>query len=162
VTETLSRAGDPLGQLYEQRHAPMVRLAHLLTGSNAVAQDIVHDAFLKVAPHLDRLDNPSAYLRLAVVNESRQWFRHRTVEDRHARAERPGEVMVLPPELDEMWEALGVLSDRQRTVVVLRFYEDLSIRQIAEVTSWRPGTVKSHLHRALRVLREQLKGTEAR
>ena len=130
----------------------MVRLAHVLIGSNLAAQDLVQDAFLKVGVRLDGVDNPAAYLRQAVVNECRMWLRRTEVEARHARSGR--EQVDLPPELDEMWDALARLPERQRVTLVLRFYEDLPIDEIAAVLDARPGTVKSLIHRGLKSLKE--------
>ena len=143
---------DPLDNLYREQRAPMVRLAHLLTGSNLVAQDLVHDAFVKIGPRLDGLDNPGGYLRRMVVNECRMWLRHGAVEQRHQRAER--EPVALPPELDEMWTALACLPGRQRIALVCRYYEDLTVDEIADVLDCPAGTVKSLIHRGLALLRE--------
>ncbi len=60
----------------------MVRLARLLTGSVAIAEDLTHDAFVRVAPRLDSLDRPAAYLRTTVVNACRSHHRHEAVVDR--------------------------------------------------------------------------------
>lgn len=136
--------------LYRRRWAPMVRLAYLLTGTNAVAEEVVQDAFIALRERWARVEHPHAYLRAAVVN------RARTAAFREARERTStlGEhTAVLPPEVDETWERIRQLPERQRAVVVLRFYEDLSERQIAEVLGCRVGTVKSRLHRALSSLR---------
>jgi RNA polymerase sigma factor (sigma-70 family) len=66
------------------------------------------------------------------------------------------DVPVLNPELDETWSALCRLPFRHRSVVILRFYEDLSIEEIAQVLGCRLGTVKSRLHRGLEKLRSEL------
>jgi RNA polymerase sigma factor (sigma-70 family) len=152
VNEAPERAPVTLDELYREQGAAMVRLAHLLTGSNLAAADLVHDAFLKVGPRLDELDNPGGYLRRTVVNECRMWLRHDAVEQRHQRAER--ERVELPPELDEMWSALASLPDRQRVTLVCRYYEDLTIDEIADVLDCPAGTVKSLIHRGLASLRE--------
>lgn len=148
---------DPVTQLYRERHTAMVRLAHLLTGDNAVAQDLVHDAFIKVAQRFERptsspIDNPSAYLRQAVVNQCNSWHRRQAVEARHNRPE--PEPLQLGPSLDEMWTALESLSPKRRTAIVLRFYEDLPLDAVAEVMGVRPGTARSLIHRGLASLRE--------
>ena len=127
-----------LTRLYGDRYAPMVRLAHLITGSSAVAPDLVQDAFLKVAPRLAHLESPPAYLRTVVVNECRGWLRRQAVERRHQRPPEP--VLVIPPDVDEVWSALDRLTDRQRAAIVLRFYEDLSFDDIARVLDCRLGT----------------------
>jgi RNA polymerase sigma factor (sigma-70 family) len=143
---------DALAALYRSHRTPMVRLAHLLTGSNAAAQDLVQDAFVKVGPRLGGLDNPGGYLRRTVVNECRMWLRHGAVVQRHSGAERPR--VHLPPELDEMWDALAKIPDRQRIALVCRYYEDLTVDEIAGVLDCRPGTVKSLIHRGLGSLKD--------
>jgi len=145
---------DPLAALYRDRFAAMVRLAHLITGSNAVAPDLVQDAFLKISSRLDQIDQPSAYLRTTVVNECRGWMRRQAVERKHQPAE--DEPRSLPPDVDEMWLALTRLSERQRAALVLRFYQDLSLDEIARTLGCRPGTAKSLVHRGLASLKEVL------
>jgi len=136
----------------------MVRLAHLLTGNNAAAQDLVHDAFIKVAARLTDtsrpVDSPQGYLRTAVVNQCMSWHRRKAVEARHATI--PMEPIVLGPELDDTWDALTGLPPKRRTALVLRFYEDLSYADIATVMGVRPGTVRSLIHRGLASLRSEL------
>jgi RNA polymerase sigma factor (sigma-70 family) len=158
--ETAARADDVVDAgapaafetFYREHLLAMVRLAHLVTGSNAVAEDLVHDAFLKVRPRFDALDAPAAYLRRTVVNECHQWFRRRDVERRHSpQAE---EALELPAELDELWVALRQVPARRRAALFLRFYEDRSITEIAEILDCRPGTVRSLLRRGLASLRE--------
>jgi RNA polymerase sigma-70 factor (sigma-E family) len=150
-----SEAGAPeLVDLYVDRYASMVRLAHLITGSAAVAPDLVQEAFIKVAPRLDRLDSPGAYLRTTVVNECRSWLRRQGLERRHQRPQE--EALAIPPEVDEMWSALAHVAERQRAALVLRFYEDLPYEEIAEALGCRLGTAKSLVHRGLAALREVL------
>ena len=141
-----------LTRLYRDCYAPMVRLAHLITGSSAVAPDLVQDAFLKVGPRLEQLESAPAYLRTVVVNECRGWLRRQAVERRHQRPPEP--TLVIPPEVDEVWSALDQLTDRQRAAIVLRFYDDLSFDEIARVLDCRVGTAKSLVHRGLAALKE--------
>jgi DNA-directed RNA polymerase specialized sigma24 family protein len=142
-----------LQSLYRSEAIAMVRLAFLLVGSLEVAEDLVHDAFVQVAPRLERADNPGAYLRTAVVNACRGWQRRQATERRHPSDEwRPA----LPPELDETWGHVQVLPPRQRMAVVLRFYEDLTYVRIAELMGCRVGTAKATVHRAVATLRTRL------
>lgn len=131
----------------------MVRLATMLTGSEAAGSDAVHEAFIKMHRKWDRIDNHGAYLRRAVVNECNSMHRRRKVEKKHQPQPKPPS---LPAEIDETWNAVQALPSRQRTVVVLRFYEDLTVNQIAEVMNVADGTVKSQLHKALASLRKNL------
>ena len=155
------RADVALVRLYEEQLAAMTRLAHLITGSNLVAQDVVHDAFLKLSGRLDQIDTPAAYLRVIVVNESRSWLRHRAVVDRHDRSLRAADAVEpepdLPVELGRVWTAMRVLSERQRVAVVLRFWLDLPVAEVAELMDCPTGTVKSLVHRALQILEEELR-----
>ncbi len=142
-----------LATLYLSQRAGMIRLARLLTGSNAVAEDVVQEAFLKMHGAMPSPQNPEAYLRTVVTNLSRSHMRHRQVEQRIRVAPR---VAISDPEIDETWSAVCRLPFRQRAVLALRFYEDMTEADIARVLNCRPGTVKSTLHRALSRLRHDL------
>jgi RNA polymerase sigma factor (sigma-70 family) len=135
----------------------MVRLAHLLTGSPEVAEDVVHDAFAGCAGRWSTLDQPEAYVRRAVVNQAhragRQAGRDR---DKVARLGRTLPLSARQPELDETWALLRALPERQRMALVLRFYEDLPEAEIARLLECRPGTVKSLIHRGLAKVRKDL------
>lgn len=139
--------------LYHERFSPLVKLATLLTGSAAVAEEIVQDAFVRSRKALVTVDNPPAYLRVAVVNGCRSFHRRNVLA-----AHRPVDTLggPLEPELRELADVLGLLPNRQRTVLVLRYYLDLPESEIAELLSCRPGTVKSLAHRGLRRMREML------
>ncbi len=133
----------------------MVRLATLLVGSGAVAEEVVQEAFLGVSERWDRVERPGAYLRKSVVNGCAAVLRRRQLEDRH-RPEPVEPVAELPTLLVELRDALDRLSDRQRIVVVLRYFVDMTDRDIAQVLDVRPTTVRSLARRALAVLREEL------
>jgi RNA polymerase sigma factor (sigma-70 family) len=134
----------------------MVRLAHLLTGSVDLAEDVVHDAFVSCSRHWSTLDIADAYVRRAVVNHAHSTLRRAGRErDKTARYGRAMSVAVGLPELDETWDMLRRLPDRQRIALVLRFYEDLPEREIADLLGCRPGTVKSLIHRGLARVRKE-------
>jgi RNA polymerase sigma-70 factor (sigma-E family) len=149
--------GEPPGARLEEVYAAerdrLVRLAYVLTGSQAVAEDLVHDTFIRVYPRLDQLGEPGPYLRRSVVNACYSWHR-RQHRQRLTPLDPPP---AASPEQDvEMWEALGHLSPSRRTVLVLRYYLDLPEAEVAAILGWRIGTVKSATHRALRDLRRIL------
>ncbi|MGH9223773.1 MAG: SigE family RNA polymerase sigma factor [Acidimicrobiales bacterium] len=146
---------DPFGDFYRRHHGPMVRLAYLLTQSQAAAEDLVHDAFMRLQPRWGRVEQPLAYLRRAVVNACNSWHRRQRVERAHLDGAPPGPPPVFE-EPDEMWDALGGLAPRRRAVLVLRFYADLSEAATARALGCRPGTVKSLTSRALADLRRVL------
>jgi RNA polymerase sigma-70 factor (sigma-E family) len=139
-------------EVFQQQYEPMVRVAFLLVGTRAEAEEIVQDAFARVQLRWARLDSPGGYLRRCVVNRSNDILRRRRVEERLRplfRREVTSELQA-----DELGDALATLPPKRRAAVVLRYYAGLREREIAEVLGVRPGTVKSLLHRALAQLRE--------
>ncbi len=150
--------------MYAAHIASAVRLAFLITGDREAARDIAQDAFVRVAARFAELRNPDAfpaYLRAAVVNRSRDHIRklqtHRRFLARHPRREG----FTAPPDVegrDALWKALQTLPVRQRTALVLRYYEDLSERQIAHELGTSESAVKSLLTRGLDRLRGHVRG----
>jgi len=150
-----------LGRLYGQHAPEAVRLAYLLTGDRPLAEDLVQEAFVRLAGRFRDLRNPDSfewYLRRTVVNLTRSHFRRLRVERRYV--EGPGRRLPDPQEppdpgeRDALWRALGELPERQRTAIVLRYYEDLSEAQTADVMGCPVGTVKSMVSRGMDRLRE--------
>lgn len=147
----LDPADVDLARLYTEQRVPMTRLAHAITGSNAIAQEVVQDAFVRMSGARN-VREPGAYLRTVVVNLSRTALRRgtRTVA-------LPHEPLALePPELDELWHQVQRLPEKYRTALALRFYADMSEAQMAEAMGVRPGTVKSLVSRGLDLLRKEL------
>lgn len=142
-------------------HAPgAARLAYLLTGDRALAEDLVQEAFVRMFGRFRDLRQPEAfgaYLRKTVVNLSRAHLRRRGVERSYL--EKESRTASAHAELaghDEMWDALKTLRPRQRAAIVLRYYEDLSEAQTADVLGCAVGTVKSLVSRGLDQLRAGL------
>ncbi len=140
--------------LYRTQYTPMVRLAFLLVGSSEVAEELVQEAFVRIRGAVAEAASPVAYLRQAVVNACRNHHRHRAVERRSEA--RLVVTAVSEPELDHLADALRRLPDRQRAVLVLRYYLGCSEAEIADALGCRPGTVKSLASRGLGALREVL------
>ncbi len=154
VPARLAVAKPELAALYEQEQPAMLRVACLLVGSRAIAEEIVHDAFVTVGERWARIDNPGGYLRTTVVNGCRMSLRRRATERRHAPI---GELTVdAPAELVELRAALEQLTERERVVIVLRYFVDLPDAEIAAALGCRRATVRSLVHRALRTLRKEL------
>jgi RNA polymerase sigma-70 factor (sigma-E family) len=129
----------------------MVRLAFLLTGDRSASEDLVQDSFTRLQGRWEMVDDPSAYLRVAVVNACRAHHRRQ----RRERAHFPDLVLdAVSRETPMMLDALAKLPYRQRAALVLRYWEDRSEREIAEVLGCRPATVRSHVRRGLESLRE--------
>lgn len=132
----------------------MVALARLLAGELAVAEEIVQDAYVQLYRTWSSVQYPLTYLRIAVVNGCRSHGRRRAVERRHRSPAR--EPVVLDTTAIAIRDALEVLTPRQRAAVVLRYFEDLPERDIADAIGCRPGTVKSLLSRSIAKLRRSL------
>ncbi len=139
----------------EAQWAPLFRTAYLLTGDYQLAEDLLQTTFTKIFlawPRISRLGQPGAYARKMISNQATSWWRRRSSSElsvselpEHGTA---GHEHAVTQSL-VVWEALGTLAPRQRAVVVLRYYEDLSEAEIAETLGIATGTVKSHCSAAL-------------
>lgn len=138
--------------LYRCEYSPMVKLARRLLDSTEAAEEVVQDAFARVYERWSRLDEPGGYLRTAVVNGARSELRKREVR-RRVGLDRRAEVS--EPQ-DYLLDALGQLPVKQKTVLVLRFYADMTEKEISEILGIRLGTVKSSTSRGLMKLRKAL------
>ncbi len=152
------------------RQGSLLRTAYLLTGDQQSAEDLVQTALAKLYLSLGRLrdtDHMDAYVRRILINEHiswwrRAWRRRETVANlddfQPADASRPIEDMV---ERTALWPVVLALPPRQCVAIVLRFYEDLSEAQTAELMRCSVGTVKSQTSRGLAALRAALASEEA-
>lgn len=140
---------------YRAHYARTVRLARLLTGSAAAAEDLAQEAFIRVHRHASSLDNPGGFLRTTTVNVCHNWHRSRGREAlRMVRLGPPP--ASLSPEARELDAMVAALPYRQRAVLVLRYWLDLTEADIARSLDCRAGTVKSLQSRALANLRKEL------
>jgi len=141
-------------EFFALHYARTVRLAHLLTGLDAVAEDLAQDAFARIHPHFERLTNATAYLNVTTVNVCRGWhkrrFRHEAVMTQLA------EPAVTADDHHHLLALVDGLPYRQRAVLVLRYWLDLPEREIAAALGCRPATVRTIHFRALRALRKEL------
>ncbi len=143
------------------RSGALHRAAYLLVGDAGLAQDLVQEALTKTYvawPRLRRPEAAEAYTRKAITTTAITWFRKRSWNAERVAEQLPegsteGPADVLAARHD-LVAALAQLPPRQRAVIVLRYYEDLTERQTAEVLGCAVGTVKSQASTALRRLRE--------
>lgn len=138
--------GRDLARLYEQHAPAALRLAYLLTGDHGLAEDLVQDAFVRVIGRFGQLRDEigfDAYLRRTVVNLSCGTHPRR-------RAEGDGR-----EEGDELWRRLGSVAPRQRAALVLRYFEDLSDEQAAQVLGCSTRALRSLTSRGLQALGTQ-------
>jgi RNA polymerase sigma factor (sigma-70 family) len=148
---------DGFDDFYRAHYESLVRLGYLLTLSEDVARDLVHDVFVRVYRRFEGLEEPLPYLRRCVVNASRSWHRRRQLEWTRSRVERVPDVAF---EADELFDVLARLPSRQRAAIVLRFYEQMSDAEIAALLHCRPGTVASLVHRGCARLRTAISEPE--
>lgn len=159
-------ADEALEQLYAAHWRGLVRLSVLLVRDQGVAEEVTQDAFVAVHARWSRLRDPDkalAYLRQAVVNRSRSALRHRTVVERHA-ARRTTPLVEVGADQGALvgdrraavLDALRELPQRQREVLALRYYLDLSEAEIADTLGISRGAVKSHASRGAAALRTLL------
>lgn len=149
------RAEPWLVALYRAHHRDLVRLATLLVDDQGSAEEAVQDAFVSLARRgPDGIDDARAYLRTAVLNNARSALRRRRVRRRHLRSvDGPGtspaadHAVLLDEDARMVLAALRRLSERQREVLVLRYWADLSEAEIATSLGISAGSVKTHAHR---------------
>jgi RNA polymerase sigma-70 factor (sigma-E family) len=152
--------------LYAAHRLSLVRLAVLLVDDIASAEDFVHDVFAGLLTGGKQLRDPDAavaYLRRAVVNRARSALRRRRTARAYAPPEDPSragpdDLAVLSEEHREVCAALQALPTRQREVLVLRYWSNLSEAEIADALGISRGTVKSTASRALAALEKKLEG----
>ena len=150
---SISSKPQPLEAVYRSSWLDLTRLAYLLVGDRGEAEDIVQAVFTTAMARWDAIDDPKSYLRRAVVNRANDVHRrsYRRLQPDVSVTASLGE-----HEGDELWELVRGLPTSQRAVVVLRFYEDLTLVDIAALLGRPASTVRSDLRRALTKLRESL------
>ena len=148
-------------QLYVAHYRQLVRLSVLLVRDLATAEEVVQDSFVAMHGRWRGLRDPDkglAYLRQTVVNRSRSVLRHRGVEERYVppvNRDQHGadEDLLVADRRARVLEALRTLPERQREVLALRYYLDLSEADIAAALGISRGAVKSHASRGAAALR---------
>ena len=153
------QARESFEEYVAARRTALLRTAYLLTGQHADAEDLVQMALVKAVPHWRRIsDDPEPYVRRILAREAtNRWRRRRWREvSSDVRPETLNEGTD-PTDREVLRQALMRLSPRQRAVVVLRYFDDLTEQQTAEVLGIGLGTVKSHGRDAMARLRELIR-----
>ena len=153
--------------IFRQHHADLVRLALLLVGDHACAEDVVQDVFTRLCarrPDLEH-DRAMAYIRTAVVNGCRSVLRRRTLTRRvmttrgapwRDTQESAEDTAILAEDRRRVLAALAALPSRRREVLVLRFYLNLPVAEVAATLGISQGSVKSAAARGLDALASRL------
>jgi DNA-directed RNA polymerase specialized sigma24 family protein len=143
----------PIEAIYQTHWVDLVRLGTLLVGSREIAEDVVQDAFIRLHRAQAMPENPRAYLRRAVVNGIIDYRRHQSVEWKFAWDR---ELVDNLPEIPFLLPHLQRLPERQRDALVLRYYLDLPLKEVAEFIGCSLSTTKSHVHRGLAALKKEI------
>jgi RNA polymerase sigma-70 factor (sigma-E family) len=149
-------ASPDFDEFVAARSGRLLRTAYLLTRDQGLAEDLLQTALAKAWFAWSRIDDPEAYVRRIIVNTYSSWWR------RKWHGEHPADELPEDSAHDhadgssashDMWQALGRLPRRQRAVIVLRYYEDLTEAETARLLECSVGTVKSQTSKALAKLR---------
>lgn len=145
--------------MFGREFTQVARMAYLMLGSTGEAEEVAQEAFIELFRRWDAVDNPSGFVRTAVLNRCRDIGRRRRVKQRVLERIRPTAQAVVEDasRSREVIDALAGLEPSLREVAVLRFYCDHSLAEIAELTVVPLGTVKSRLHRATKSLEQTLR-----
>lgn len=142
--------------MYTATYRQLLALAAATVRDRTLAEDAVQDAYAQLWRRWGEVEHPIMWLRRAVTSNCldarRTQQRRMGILQRHSRAQ---PIDTVPPPADSFLDLLGGLNDRQRAAIVLKYVDDLTERDIAQILGCRPGTVKSLLSRAMRILREQ-------
>lgn len=160
--------GVTFAEFAAARLPSLLRYAVILTGDHDLAQDVVQEVLARAQVRwrrIERAGSPDAYVRQMVLNEYLSWRRRWAVRNVRAVGERLVEMgdrrqstrdhAQMLADTDELWHRLAMLPPKQRAAIVLRYYEQLSDREIAELLGCAPVTVRSNVSKALASLRLQ-------
>ncbi|MEH0826004.1 MULTISPECIES: SigE family RNA polymerase sigma factor [unclassified Micromonospora] len=151
-------SSDTFAEFVTTRSPRLQRTAYLLTHDWAQAEDLLQTALVRAWSAWGRIDgDPEPYVRRILVNVYASWWRRRWRRVEQPTSQLPERAAVdhvsRVDKRDEVWQALGRLPRRQRAVLVLRYFEDMTEAQIADAMSISVGTVKSQAKRGLEKLR---------
>lgn len=156
VRDTDTKPAPSFEEAYREYRSSLVRLAFLMSGSREVSEDLVQSAFASAHPRWAEIEDHPAYLRRTVVNLAKDRQRAHFRRLRLAPPPEPEPVTCIP-DIDETWALILHLPPVQRAVVVLHYYEDLPLVEVADILNRPANTVRSDLRRALDRLRKALR-----
>ncbi|HEX9855695.1 MAG TPA: sigma-70 family RNA polymerase sigma factor [Acidimicrobiia bacterium] len=171
IDASMSGRLDPdalVADLFTRQGASLVRLARIFTDDRNAAEDLVQEAFIRLHRSADRIIDPEKavpYLRSIVLNLARDHNRRGLMSLRHRNSMLPESTMAFEEDVVDaaadavVLDALGDLPARQRDCLVLRFYLELSEREIAETLDISPNSVKTHCRRGLAALETRLEAS---
>jgi RNA polymerase sigma factor (sigma-70 family) len=152
---------DSFEAMYRRELTAMIALGTTLTGSGDAGVDLAHEAMLRAYrawPSVGAMDRPGAWVRRVLINLAVD--RHRRTRREETAVHHLTTATSAAPEIDQFWTTVRLLPDRQRAAVALRYIDDMTVDQIAEVLEVSPGTVKTSLFRAHKTLEATLRAQE--
>lgn len=154
VAQLSSADSAAFDQLFRAEYSGLVRVAYLMVGSQARAEELTQDAFSQLLQSWWTVDRPGGFVRTVLISRCRDAQRRQITGRRKLRLLRP--TAEVQPEAHYLVDVLSTLPDNWRAMVVLRFYGGHTIPEIADLLDEPQGSVKSGLHRALAQLKTQL------
>ncbi|CAB4920632.1 unannotated protein [freshwater metagenome] len=164
----IADGSDPFTEFTLEHRASLVRLAYVITGDAYLAEDLVQGTLIKAYRFWDRVsaaDSPRAYVRQILVREHLSWRRRMSSRE----VVHPEPTILVPPLVtqlpdhsarEEAWHLLATLPPKQRTVLALRYFDDLSDEDIATTMGVSAVTVRTNASRGLATLRARLQQTK--
>jgi RNA polymerase sigma-70 factor (sigma-E family) len=160
ISASSSEATVALAHVYASARPRLIGFARTVLADADGAEEVVQEAFARTLAHWDRVqdkDDPLPYLRSVILNLCRGRFRRRPTPLRPEQDEPSAEsVAGRAARRAAVVDAMATLPERQREVVALRYFGELSTEETAEALGISPGTVKTHLHRATQALASRL------
>ena len=153
---------EAFADFYRRHYRSVLGIVLTLSGSAAAAEELAQDAFVQAHRDWDELldhENREAWVKRVAINLARSWRRRRVAEVKAiARLRREGPTVVaLPEAAEQVWAAVRRLPRNQAAAIALRYHDDKSIDDIADVLGCSAATVRVHLHRGRRTLASQLR-----
>ncbi len=146
---------EPFDQFYGREYRSVLALAHVMTGSLSLAEELAQEAFLAAFRQWDRIDNPEGWIRSVISNYTRSWFRRRYAEVRALTRLGPRREVgatEMPADTAHFWREVRRLPRRQAQTIALVYVEDLSIQEAAQILGCTESTTRVHLARGRRTL----------
>ena len=156
---TITQVPESFESFYRRERSGMVGLAYVLSGSRLAAEDLAQDAFTAAYRHWDQvglLEQPAAWVRKVVANNSFSLLRRVKAEARALLRIRAVAVPELPPGSTEVWDEVRRLPRRQTETVAYYYLAGLTMPEIAEILGCSKDTVNTHLRRARATLAQRL------
>lgn len=158
VNVQVVRGRTPFEGFYRHEYHPVLALAHVLSGSPSLAEEVTQEVFMAAYRQWDRIDNPEGWVRTAVSNKVHSWRRRRYAEARAFTrlGSRPPTVAEMPVETAHFWAEVRRLPARQAQALALFYLEDRSIADTAGILGCSESTARQHLMRGRKTLARRL------